>query len=219
MYRHFAAIAEAVDIPIVLYNIPGRAWSRFRVETMARLAKHRQHHRREGRDGQSGAAQPRAARLRQGLAVDLGRGRHRAGLHGAWRAWLHLGDRQCGAEAVRRVPGRLHAGRLRHGARTSGPADAAARRDVLRGEPGAGEICRLAAGPVHGAKCACRMVAARPKRARAQVREAMAVRRHLKSDGQEERRRRKIVADNRKARYAYAIDDAGGGDHAAWARR
>ena len=39
MYRHFAAIAEAVDIPIVLYNIPGRAIVEISVETMARLSK------------------------------------------------------------------------------------------------------------------------------------------------------------------------------------
>jgi 4-hydroxy-tetrahydrodipicolinate synthase len=39
MYRHFAAIAEAVDIPILLYNIPGRAIVEISVETMARLSK------------------------------------------------------------------------------------------------------------------------------------------------------------------------------------
>src|SRR5215467_12152148 len=39
LYRHFAAIAEAVDIPIVLYNIPGRSIVEISVETMARLAK------------------------------------------------------------------------------------------------------------------------------------------------------------------------------------
>jgi 4-hydroxy-tetrahydrodipicolinate synthase len=39
-YRHFMAIAEAVDIPVVLYNIPGRAVVGISVETMARLAKH-----------------------------------------------------------------------------------------------------------------------------------------------------------------------------------
>ena len=38
LYRHFAAIAEAVDIPIVLYNIPGRSIVEISVETMARLA-------------------------------------------------------------------------------------------------------------------------------------------------------------------------------------
>src|SRR5438105_7311383 len=38
-YRHFAAIAEAVDIPIVLYNIPGRTGSNMLPETIARLAE------------------------------------------------------------------------------------------------------------------------------------------------------------------------------------
>jgi 4-hydroxy-tetrahydrodipicolinate synthase len=40
MYRHFMAIADAVDIPVMLYNIPGRAIVEISVETMARLAKH-----------------------------------------------------------------------------------------------------------------------------------------------------------------------------------
>src|SRR3984885_7364062 len=40
MYRHFMAIADAVDIPILLYNIPARAIVDIAVETMARLAKH-----------------------------------------------------------------------------------------------------------------------------------------------------------------------------------
>ena len=38
-YRHFTAIAEAVDIPILLYNIPGRAIVEISVETMARLSE------------------------------------------------------------------------------------------------------------------------------------------------------------------------------------
>ena len=38
-YRHFAAVAEAVDLPIVLYNIPGRTGSNILPETMARLAQ------------------------------------------------------------------------------------------------------------------------------------------------------------------------------------
>jgi 4-hydroxy-tetrahydrodipicolinate synthase len=39
IYRHFAAVAEAVDMPILVYNIPGRAVVDIAVETMARLSK------------------------------------------------------------------------------------------------------------------------------------------------------------------------------------
>lgn len=38
-FRHFATIAEAVELPIVLYNIPGRTGSNILPETMARLAR------------------------------------------------------------------------------------------------------------------------------------------------------------------------------------
>jgi 4-hydroxy-tetrahydrodipicolinate synthase len=38
-YRHFAAVAEAVDLPVILYNIPGRTGSSMLPETMARLAE------------------------------------------------------------------------------------------------------------------------------------------------------------------------------------
>ena len=39
LYRHFKAVAEAADIPIVVYNIPGRSVVDISIETMARLAK------------------------------------------------------------------------------------------------------------------------------------------------------------------------------------
>ncbi|MGL4420057.1 MAG: 4-hydroxy-tetrahydrodipicolinate synthase [Gemmataceae bacterium] len=38
-YQHFAAIAAATPLPIVLYNIPGRTGSNILPETMARLAE------------------------------------------------------------------------------------------------------------------------------------------------------------------------------------
>lgn len=40
LYRHFMAIADAVELPMVLYNIPGRSAVALAVETIARLAKH-----------------------------------------------------------------------------------------------------------------------------------------------------------------------------------
>jgi 4-hydroxy-tetrahydrodipicolinate synthase len=40
-YRHFAAVAEAADLPIVLYNIPGRTGSNILPETIARIAEMR----------------------------------------------------------------------------------------------------------------------------------------------------------------------------------
>jgi 4-hydroxy-tetrahydrodipicolinate synthase len=41
MYLHFKAIADAVDLPMIIYNIPPRSVVDMSVETMARLAKHR----------------------------------------------------------------------------------------------------------------------------------------------------------------------------------
>jgi 4-hydroxy-tetrahydrodipicolinate synthase len=40
LYRHFMAIADAVDLPIIIYNIPPRSVVDMSVDTMARLAKH-----------------------------------------------------------------------------------------------------------------------------------------------------------------------------------
>jgi 4-hydroxy-tetrahydrodipicolinate synthase len=40
LYLHFMAIADAVELPIVIYNIPPRSVIDMSVETMARLAKH-----------------------------------------------------------------------------------------------------------------------------------------------------------------------------------
>lgn len=39
LFRHFAAIAESTDLPLVLYNIPGRTGVTISAETMARLAE------------------------------------------------------------------------------------------------------------------------------------------------------------------------------------
>ena len=39
LYRHFVAVAEAVDLPMILYNVPGRSVADLGVETTLRLAQ------------------------------------------------------------------------------------------------------------------------------------------------------------------------------------
>ena len=55
LYQHFKAINDAIDIPIIIYNIPGRSVVDMSVATMARLFEAAEHQRRQGRD------RPRAA--------------------------------------------------------------------------------------------------------------------------------------------------------------
>jgi 4-hydroxy-tetrahydrodipicolinate synthase len=40
MYRHFMAIADAVGIPVILYNVPGRTACDMQAETVVRLSQH-----------------------------------------------------------------------------------------------------------------------------------------------------------------------------------
>jgi len=40
LYQHFMAIADAVDLPMVVYNIPGRTGVNIKTDTLMRLAKH-----------------------------------------------------------------------------------------------------------------------------------------------------------------------------------
>lgn len=41
LYRHFTTIADATDLPVLLYNIPGRTARLIEIETLVRLAEHR----------------------------------------------------------------------------------------------------------------------------------------------------------------------------------
>lgn len=40
-YRHFTAVADSVDLPIIVYNIPGRSGKNIENSTMLELAKHK----------------------------------------------------------------------------------------------------------------------------------------------------------------------------------
>ena len=65
LYAHFKTIAKAVDIPIFVYNVPGRTVANITVETLARLAKDcPQHRRHQGCVRRSDAPLAPAARLR-----------------------------------------------------------------------------------------------------------------------------------------------------------
>ena len=112
LYQHYKAINDAIGIPIIIYNIPGRSIVDMSVDTMKRLFELQEHRRRQGRDRQHGAGVAAARRDGRGFQPDVGRGHHRARLHGAWRPRLHFGDLERGAAAVRRIPGRLPEGRL-----------------------------------------------------------------------------------------------------------
>ncbi|QBP42775.1 2,4-dihydroxyhept-2-ene-1,7-dioic acid aldolase [Paenisporosarcina antarctica] len=39
LYKHFKAVADSVDIPIIIYNIPGRTATNLEVKTLAKLSK------------------------------------------------------------------------------------------------------------------------------------------------------------------------------------
>ena len=40
LYRHFTAVADATDLPVMLYDIPGRSGVPIKTETLLRLAEH-----------------------------------------------------------------------------------------------------------------------------------------------------------------------------------
>ena len=73
-------------------------------EAAVRIEEHR---RRQGCHRQHGAGIAAARGDGRGFQPAVGRGRHRARLHGAWRPWLHLGDVERRAEAVLGIPCRL----------------------------------------------------------------------------------------------------------------
>ena len=114
---HYKAINDAIGIPIIIYNIPGRSVVDMSVDTMQRLYELK--NIAGVKDATANMARVIAATCGDGRGFQsaVGRGYYRARIHGAWRPWLHLGDVECGAAAVRRIPGGVPARRLCRGAR------------------------------------------------------------------------------------------------------
>ena len=48
LFQHFKAVAEAVDIPILLYNVPPRTGGDMQVETVIRLSQVKKHRGDQG---------------------------------------------------------------------------------------------------------------------------------------------------------------------------
>ena len=155
LYQHYAAIQEAAELPVIIYNIPGRSVVDMTVETMARLAK--LPNIAGVKDATNDLARPMRTRLAcgRGLLHPLGRGRHRRAAAGRRRPRLHLGDRQHRPAPMRRHAARLARRRYRQGHGPAGPVDAAARQPVLRDQPRPGEVRGQPARQNARPRCAC----------------------------------------------------------------
>ncbi len=147
LFLHYMAIADAADLPLIIYNIPGRSVIDMSVETMARLARHP--NIVGVKDATANLARPLHTRRACGAAfVQLSGEDHTvlpflaAGGHGCISVTANVAPRHCA---------NIHAawaeGRVADAIALQDSAAAAARRLVLREQPGAGEIRRLAARP------------------------------------------------------------------------
>ena len=107
LYAHFMAIAEHTELPIVLYNVPGRTGLDIAPETIDRLAESGRFVAPEGkqlrpapRDGEDQRhARPAHPVFRQR--------RHDLSPAGPWRGGRHLGAGQCGSRLCKRYDRRL----------------------------------------------------------------------------------------------------------------
>ena len=99
IYRHLATVADGVDIPCILYNIPGRCGCSISAANMERLAQHPQHHGRERSERKRRICREYRASHWARVPHVLGRGRHRGTAHVARRERRHLGLGECAARA------------------------------------------------------------------------------------------------------------------------
>jgi dihydrodipicolinate synthase/N-acetylneuraminate lyase len=144
LYQHFRAINDAVGIPIIIYNIPGRSVIDMTVDTMARLYELK--NIAGVKDATANVARTSLQRQAMGPTSSSSRARMRRP-SASWPMGprLHLSDLERRPKAVQRDAGGLSRGRLRRGAEDPRPADAAAHGALHRDEPVAREIRALGA--------------------------------------------------------------------------
>ncbi len=162
LYLHFKAINDAADLPIVIYNIPGRSVVDMSVDTMERLFKLKNVVGvKDATANMARASQQRAA-LGHDFVQLSGEDATALGFMAHGGTGCISVTRQCRAGAVRRVPARVPRRQFQAGASAPGPAHAAARRAVRGVESRPGKICRGEARsvpqrntPAAGAAFAC----------------------------------------------------------------
>ncbi len=216
LLAHYTYLATHCDLPIVIYNIPGRSVVDMSVETMARLAELPTIVGVKDATGNLGRVPAQRAACGTAFAQLSGNDDMALGFNAMGGGRLHLGERQRRAGAVRRVPGGDGGRRSRCRAGAPGSAVAAPRRAVRRRQPRADQVRPRPPRP-DGAEhppadhpaVGCRP---RPRRRRARSRRARRCRRHDESRLMARPAlttgvKAKIVAENRRARYEYFIDD------------
>ena len=166
LYQHYKAINDAVDLPIIIYNIPARCVVDMSVETMARLAK--LPNIVGVKDATANVSRATLQRMACGAEFCQLSGEDvtqigflAQGGHGCISVTGNVAPRDMARDARR-----LAEGRHRQGDADQRAADAAAQRPFLRDQPGAGEIRRRACSARAATRCGCRWCRHRIVRAR-----------------------------------------------------
>ena len=148
LFRHFSAIVDAVDLPVIIYNIPGRSVIDMHVETMAKLARHP--NIVGVKDSTANLMRP--LQIRRAAGPDF---LQLSGEDGTALAFLASGGSGCISVTANIAPvlcAQMHAawekGDLNAAMALQQRLFPAARRDVRREQSGPGEICGQPARPL-----------------------------------------------------------------------
>jgi 4-hydroxy-tetrahydrodipicolinate synthase len=102
LYQHFKAIAEAVDMPHILYNVPGRTAADMNNDTVLRLAQIPNIVGIKGCDGGIDRGSDLLQRAPKDFAIYSGDDASTLGADFVGCSWHHIGYGQCCAEIVAR---------------------------------------------------------------------------------------------------------------------